>query len=284
MRGRCRGRERSSVAGLTAIWIAAFLAAPALADETGTSALDRSADLAQSKYGWHEVWGGADAARDQWLVYSGMTVAPWSSDIYSDGWRLRVGGGYGRYGYDRDVVNDPVCGTPLTVACSYDSKHFQVEHSYAEALIGYHLRLGALTAKAFAGASMSSERHLNPDPNSSSDGTEYGAKGALELWLNTGEAAWTSLDGSYATTRNESSARWRAGWRVEPRFSVGPELRYDKNIESGEGEWNGRAGLFARYVWTGGEVSLAGGGVAQVNEWATKDLSPYGTLNALFQY
>ncbi len=38
------------------------------ADETGISALDRSADLAQSKYGWREVWGGADAARDQWLA------------------------------------------------------------------------------------------------------------------------------------------------------------------------------------------------------------------------
>jgi len=59
MRGRCGDRERSSIAGLTAIWIAAFLAAPALADETGTSALDRSADLAQSKYGWREESGAA---------------------------------------------------------------------------------------------------------------------------------------------------------------------------------------------------------------------------------
>jgi hypothetical protein len=284
MSGRCGGRLRSSLAGLAAIWIAAFLAAVAFADETWVPTVDRSVDLAQSKNGWREVWGGADAARDQWLVYSGMTVAPWSSDIYSDGWRLRVGGGYGQYGYDRDVFNDPGCGTPLTVACSYGSKHFEVEHSYAEALIGYHLRLGALTAKAFAGASMSTERHLTPDTSSSHDGTEFGAKGGVELWLNIGEVGWTSLDGSYASARDESAARWRTGWRVEPRMSIGPEIRYDKNIESDAGERNGRAGLFARYDWAGGEVSVAGGGVGRVDGWTTKDLSPYGTLNVLFQY
>ena len=114
-----------------------------------------------------------------------------------------------------------------------DSEHVRVDHSYAEALVGYHLRLGQLTAKAFAGASMSSERHESRDPKNKSDGTEYGAKGVLELWLNMGAEAWTSVDFSYATTRNETSSRWRAGWRIQPRLSVGPELRYDKNIEIG---------------------------------------------------
>ena len=76
---------------------------------------------------------------------------------------------------------------------------YRVDHSYAEALIGYYLRLGQLTAKAFAGASMSSEQHAKSDLKSKSDGTEYGAKGVLELWLNMGDDAWTSLDFSYAT-------------------------------------------------------------------------------------
>ena len=98
---------------------------------------------------------------------------------------------------------------------------------------------------------MSSERQEKSDPKNKSDGTEYGAKGVLELWLKMDAEAWTSVDFSDATNRNETSSRWRAGWRVQPRLSVGPELRYDKNIESGDGEWNGRAGLFARYEWNG---------------------------------
>ncbi|MES1179865.1 MAG: cellulose biosynthesis protein BcsS, partial [Hyphomicrobium sp.] len=56
-------------------------------------------DQIQSRYGWREIYGGVDAARDQWLSYSGMTMAPWSRGIYSDGWRIRLGGGYGQYGY-----------------------------------------------------------------------------------------------------------------------------------------------------------------------------------------
>ena len=116
-------------------------------------------------YGWREFYGGVDATHDQWLAYSGMTVAPsWSNDIYSNGWRLRVGGGYGRYSYERDVLVDPVCGTPLSLACAYHRKRFDAAHSYAEALVGYYLQLGALTAKAFAGAAFSSNATSPPDP------------------------------------------------------------------------------------------------------------------------
>lgn len=177
--------------------------APALAEDLWTPIVERTAERPQPDYGWREVSGGVDAGRDQWLAYSGMTVAPWSSNIYSDGWRLRVGGGYGEYSYDRGVADSSGCGTLQTAACQYHSEHYRVDHSYAEALIGYYLRLGQLTAKAFGGASMSSEEHARPDPKSKSDGTEYGAKGVLELWLNVGDDAWTSLDFSYATVRNE---------------------------------------------------------------------------------
>lgn len=240
-----------------------------------------------SDYGWRETWAGVDAARDQWLLYSGLTVAPTSRDIYSDGWRLRVGGGYGQYSYDGWTPRAPCGDATKNDACTEKgraSQQYKVDHTYAEVLIGYYLRLGALTAKAFAGASMSHEQHLIKDPTNHSDGTDYGVKGALELWLNMTERSWSSLDLSYATARNESSARWRTGWRIEPHLSIGPELRYDKNVETGNGDWDGRAGLFVRYDWVGGEVSLAGGVSSRVDDWGATDTSPYGTLNVLFQF
>jgi hypothetical protein len=241
----------------------------------------------QSAYGWRETWAGVDATRDQWLTYSGITVAPWSRDIFSDGWRLRVSGGYGQYGYDGWAPRNPCGDATQNDACTEQNRehrHYTVQHAYAEMLIGYYLRLGALTAKAFAGASMSSERHLVDDPADDHDGTEYGFKGALELWLDIDERTWTSLDLSYATAHDETSSRWRAGWRIAPHVSVGPELRYDKNIETGNGNWDGRSGLFVRYDWIGGEVSLAGGVSGRVYDWNATDVSPYGTLNVLFQF
>lgn len=250
-------------------------------------AIDPSPPQPQTLYGWREIWTGVDAAQDQWLLYSGMTVAPWSRDIYSDGWRIRIAGGYGRYGYDGWAPREPCGDATQNDACTEAGRkhrHYTVAHDYAEVLLGYYLQLGALTAKAFAGAIMSSERHLVEDPANDNDGTEYGFKGALELWLNMGVRTWSSLDLSYATARNETSARWRTGWRIAEHVSVGPELRYDQNIETKEGEWNGRGGGFIRYDWTGGEISFAGGVTGRVDEWDATDVSPYGTLNVLFQF
>lgn len=241
-----------------------------------------------SHYDWREIYGGVDAARDQRLLYSGMTIAPPARGIYGDGWRLRFGGGYGRYGYDA-VGPHTNCGVAwqnnICTDAGRERRHYEVAHSYAEALLGYYLQLGRLTAKAFAGAAMSSEQPIKAtDPSQRGYGTEFGIKGALELWLTLGETGWTSLDVSYASARNETASRWRTGWRLAPKLSLGPELRYDKNVETGDGAWNGRTGLFARYEWTGGEVSLAGGAAWWVKEWSSKDPSAYGTFNVLFQY
>lgn len=249
--------------------------------------IDPSTDQSTTQYGWREAWTGIDAARDQWLIFSGITVAPFSRDIYSDGLRLRFAGGYGQYGYDGWEPRAPCGDATQNDACTEKGRkrqHYTVGHDYAEALIGYHYRLGALTAKAFAGAATSSQRHFTKDPADDRDGRVYGFKGALELWLDVSANNWTSVDLSYATARDETSARWRSGWRVAPHFSIGPELRYDRNVETEDGVWDGRAGLFARYDWSGGEVSLAGGVAGRVDEWDATDLSPYGTLNVLFQF
>jgi len=279
---RERWRSAVIVGASAAAWLNFGQICPAFSQP-----FDPPADQQQIVYGWRETWGGVDAARDQWLMYSGITVAPWSRDIYSDGLRLRIGGGYGQYSYDGSARRNPCGDATQNDACTEQARErrqYTVQHTYADMLIGYYLRLGALTAKAFAGASLSSERHLTQDPADHYDGTSYGFKGALELWLDVNEQTWTSLDASYATARDETSARWRGGWRIAPHVSVGPELRYGKNIETGDGNRDGRSGLFVRYDWTGGEVSLAGGISGRVYDWAATDVSPYGTLNVLFQF
>lgn len=281
MRGRFAGGKRLGSVGGAGFFLFLCSLVPAFSDD------QPSFDWAQEKYGWREVSGGIDAAGDQWLLYSGMTVAPWSTDIYGNGWRLRVGGGYGQFGYEGAAPRDPCGDATSNDACTETGRaklHYDVEHSYAEALIGYHLRLGSLTAKAFAGAAMASERHLRKDPASHTDGLEFGAKGVLELWFDASPEKWMELDASYTTARDESSARWRAGWRLEPGLSVGPELRYDRNIQSADGEWNGRIGLFGRYEWIGGEVSISGGVTARVRDWSGDNISPYGTINVIYQY
>lgn len=245
-----------------------------------------SADSEASSYGRYEAWAGVDAARHQWLAYTGTTAAPWSHDIYSDGWRIRFDGGYGGYSYDQVLPTTRNCGgIGLDPSCPKDAPHIRnkVERSYFDALVGYYLKLGDVTAKIFAGATMSSHKHLVPDPNSSLEGTQFGGKAALELWWDATPSAWTSLDISYATTFDERSARWRAGWRITPSVSIGPELRYDSNL-GGDGDWMSKAGLFARYAWTGGEVSLAGGVATTHSDRDGDSSSPYGTVNVLFQF
>ncbi|WP_425485230.1 cellulose biosynthesis protein BcsS [Hyphomicrobium methylovorum] len=244
-------------------------------------------ETTESALGWRETWAGVDAARDQWMFYSGMTVAPWSPDAHSNGIRLRLSGGYGHYDYTAMTPRAPCGDATVGDACSEDgriAKRYSVAHSYAHALVGYHFRLGDLIAKTFVGAAMSTQSHKNSETLHASDGTKFGAIGAVELWLNLGEHAYTAVDASYSTARDETSARWRAGYRLLPYLSIGPELRYDKNIETGEGIWNGRAGAFIRYEWAGGEVSLAGGVATRVSDWQQDDSSPYGTLNVLFQF
>ena len=233
----------------------------------------------QPRYGWREVWAGADATRDVWLLYSGVTLAPWSADVYSDGLRLRTTGGYGQYHYRATTLESVDCGFPKP-ACKQIAKRYDVDFSYNDALVGYHQRFGELTAKAFIGLAMISHDISERRLVKAAQGREIGVKGVIELWLNLGPHAWTSLDLAYTTAHKTSAARWRAGWRILPTVSIGPEGRYDSNFEDD----GGRAGLFARYEWFGGEASVAAGWSSAIVGGEAQDPAPYATVNVLMQY
>ena len=234
---------------------------------------------AQPKYGWREVWGGGDAMRDVWLLYSGMTLAPWSEHIYEPGVRLRSHLGYGEFNY---------------VPSNTKGKSVRGTVGYADALLGYHWRLGELTAKAFAGIAAIDRNGINAISGRRNFGMEYGPKLMLELWYNVGEAQWTSLNMAFTTAHKTASARWRWGYKVLPELSVGPELRFDTNDFRAEGrssffdQYSARGGAFASYKWPGVELSVSGG-IASRFQGTKRDeddtsMTPYGTVNLLFQY
>ena len=264
-----RGRFAAAVAVLAFVFTS-FTSSDALSDPTGP---------AQPKYGWREVWGGGDAMRDVWLLYSGMTLAPWNEHVYEPGFRLRSHLGYGEFNY---------------VPSHTQGKRVRGTVSYADVLIGYHWRAGELTAKAFAGIAAIDRKGLNPGPGRSHFGMEYGPKLMLELWYNLGDAQWTSLNMAFTTAHKTASARWRWGYKVLPELSVGPELRFDTNDFRAQDrssffdQYSARGGAFATYKWPGMELSVAGG-IASRFQGARRDdddtaMTPYGTVNLLFQY
>lgn len=274
LRGR-RQCSRHCVTGALALG-ALFVAA---ACPSTPAAADEEATAAGPQYGWQEVWGGADASKDVWLLYSGVTIAPYSKDIFSDGWRLRVNGGYGEYHYSQTVFD---CSKAVGAGnlCNSSQLPVFVKHTYAEALIGYHLRLGELTAKAFGGFSLIDHKLAGGSIDTHIQGFEAGVTGALEFWLNIGTEGWASLDLKYTTAHETGSARWRAGWRAAPSLSIGPEFRLDTNIYDDAG----RVGAFARYEWLGGEFSVAGGYANSIDGGLSLDPAPYFTVNLLNQF
>lgn len=239
---------------------------------------------------WYETHSGADVTNDVWLLYSGVTMAP-TGDIYGDGLRLRASGGYGQYRYQGHRSGDPK-GT---------QRHFKGTTSYAEVLLGYQMRIGELTGKAFAGLSAIDHTVSPSDPISSGgllmQGMDYGFKGALELWLNLGSDAWTSLDASWTGAHNTYAGRWRLGYRVLPTISLGLEAAINGSAVSGqrvlddgslreELQPQTRGGLFARYEWNGGEVSISGGLANSAYDFGATDGFDefYGTVSWLMRF
>jgi hypothetical protein len=243
--------KRPGVATLVAIMSSLFLL-PAAADPA-------------TPPGWREIWAGADVSSHVWLLYSGATVAPYSN-IFDDGLRLRVAGGYGGYTYVGQRRSQLVS--------------FTAETAFAEALVGYLKRLGPLTAKAFVGIA-AIEHDIAPfDLDNPVQGQAFGPKIATEFWLNMGPSAWSSMDLSWTSSHQTSAARMRTGYRVYGDVSLGLEGGLNAN-DLGE---DVRAGLFGRHAWNGGEFSLAAGFAGRFLEEAQSLQDPYATVNMLTQF
>lgn len=202
-----------------------------------------------------EWWSGADATRHSWSTYSGVNWSPFGK-LADDGLRFRFTGGYGEYRYSGwvDGGTETIYGTA----------------TFADLLAGYQLGLGALTLKAFAGATFDGHFLTEFDTNNPVNANATGAKGVLEGWLNVTPSTWAQVDLAYATAHASYSSRLRLGHRVAHGLSLGVEGGQFGN----EASDNGRLGGFARYDWLGGELSVSGG----VSGDIAAPRNPYGTL------
>lgn len=219
---------------------------------------------------WLESWAGADASAQVWLIYSGATIAPFGN-VWSDGWRLRIGGGYGQY----DVTHGKTRYAARTMT--------------TDLVAGYQMRFGNLTAKLFAGASHIGLEAVAKDGSRHISEPEIGFKTALELWLDIGDHAFASFDAAGTTAHASFSARVRYGYRIAPPLSLGPELVLngndtwagsDRNVLGRALHGDSRIGGFARFQWTGGEISASGGISGDISHPSR----PYATITLSLQF
>jgi hypothetical protein len=219
----------------------------------------------KSDPGWRELSIGTDVSSHVWLIYSSATLAPYGH-MFESGVRFRAGVGAGGYTY-----TGPRSGSPQS---------FRADSAFADALVGYLQRFGPLTAKAFVGIA-AIEHDIRPlDPENPVQGSAYGPKLVAEFWLNLGAVGWTSLDLCWTSAHQTYSGRVRAGYRVYRDVSVGAEGRVNGNAL----DKDARGGLFVRYAWDGGEISLAGGVAGRFLEDAQDMTDPYATATWLVQF
>jgi hypothetical protein len=94
------------------------------------------------------------------------------------------------------------------------------------------------------------------------------------------DSAWSSLDATWTSAHETYAGRFRSGYRLFDDVSVGLEARVDGN----ELDKEAPRGMFVRYAWHGGEISLAGGVAGRFFEDANNMHDPYATLYWLMQY
>jgi hypothetical protein len=212
-----------------------------------------------------EASAGADVTAHSWSVYSGLTSSIGGS-LWENGWRIRVGGGYGEYGYSSTRWT----GSAVVVV------PFDGTVTFADALIGYQQQWGALTMKMFAGVAAQHNSVTPIDIESSVHGSRVGAKGAIEAWLDVGTSAFAHLDLSYTTIYDTYASRLRLGYKFTPQLSVGPEAGLNGNADYD----SGRIGAFVRYDGARGEISISAGAAGDRSEVT----GGYATINALLRF
>jgi hypothetical protein len=246
------------------LFIAIWLCAGAVAGPAPARAVDISAllapDIADADWmSGADVFAGMDVTDSALFNYGGVTLAPGGLD--RDGLRIRLYAGSGYYGYRSST--DTTGGL-----VTFDRRADVVQ---AEALIGWQVSTGAMTATLFAGVAYEEQVITPDDPENPLAGAQIGAKAALETWFDLASWAWLSVDASYATTFDAYSGAVKLGLRPVRWLSLGPEAR-----AFGDREFDGhRLGGFARWHCGGCDVTVSGGVAGNYDE----ETGAYGALS-----
>lgn len=211
-----------------------------------------------------EVWSGIDATSHATSIYGGATYAPYGS-LSESGLRLRAVTGAGRYRYHA-----------VTGHSGSGRQTIHGETLFADLLLGYHVNFGAMTLKSYLGGTYGDHLLSPGDPANSVSGAEFGVKGTIEAWINFGEQSWMAIDLNATTVHGGYDGRIRLGYRATRQLSFGPEAGAYGNQEFS----GGRGGLFIRYEWADGELTLAGGVSGDIAE----PTNPHGMLNIVHRF
>ncbi len=239
-----------------------------------------------------EFSNGFSGTEKGWTAYASGVIGL-ASPLDRDGWRLKFGGHYARFGYERreghicekneswevqsnttirDVcqqITDPESGGVSQETEAYLESHgyevvdqnlarvstHQIDRIHLGAAPGYKLTLGALVLKTYLGLAYRSESVLPGDPSRTAPEESWGAEAIIESWLTLGERSWLSADGSYFTGGDNYSAEIRLGHRPLDWLSAGPELAAHGDPD----DFSGRAGAFLRFHRGQAETTLSGG-------------------------
>ena len=107
-----------------------------------------------------------------------------------------------------------------------------------------------------------------------------GVKLALDTWLRLGTAAWLNVDGSWTAVHETANVRARIGLRVWRDLSLGLEAATLSDVN----QETRRAGLFLRYAWERGEISVDGGLSGQAADGMLKNPQPYAGATLLTRF
>jgi hypothetical protein len=135
------------------------------------------------------------------------------------------------------------------------SRTHQVQRYDVAVMPGWQMSWRALVVKAYLGPAMESRTVLPGDPDKTPSGLEWGARGAVETWMQLGNAFWISADGGYFTGTQSYSGMLRLGYQPLDWLTVGPELAAYGNVEDD----SARAGAFLRLTIGEVETTLSGG-------------------------
>ena len=213
----------------------------------------------------YEAWGGAEATSHSRSYYGGMTTAL-SGDVRTDGFRLRSAAGYGTYSYTSPRW-DGQKKTPV---------HFEGVQSFQDVMLGFQYAMGPWIVKVYAG--WTQDQHLlSPfDTKNPVQGKSDGVKGAIETWLNVADKAFVQSEMNWTEVFNTYGGRVRLGYRINPALSMGLEAAANGNAVYD----SGRAGSFARFEWSGGEISASGGVAGD----RSSVQGGYGSAGLLFRF